>query len=51
MLEKAGEFMLLFEDIRIRSGWVQNVPEAVGPGQAEASFLFLLQQAERQTQP
>ena len=51
MLEKAGEFMLLFEDIRIPSGWVQNAPEAVGPGQAETCFLFLLQQAERQTQP
>ena len=35
MLEKAGEFMLLFEDIKIPSGWVQNAPEAVGPGQAE----------------
>ena len=51
MLEKAGEFMLLSGDIKISSQWVQNAPEAVGPGQAESCFLFLLQQAERQTQP
>ena len=52
MLEKAGVFMLLFEDIKIPSGWVQIAPEVVGPGQAETClFPVSLQQAERQTQP
>ena len=39
MLEKAGVFMLLFEDIKIPSGWVQNAPEVVGPGQAETCLF------------
>ena len=44
--------MLLFEDIKIPSGWVQIAPEVVGPGQAETClFPVSLQQAERQTQP
>ena len=31
--------MLMFEDIRIPSGWVHDGPEAVGPGQAETSLF------------
>ena len=31
--------MLLFEDIKIPSGWVQNAPEVVGPGQAETCLF------------